>query len=173
MKALALALALVAVTGAAQAQVRWGPIADATVSRVEFRIRQANAYCGWLGGDWVADCLADQYAQIATALPRAAEWNPVRRVLAEGAEAMAQVARAAALPGVRPARPAEAGNPTQVAAGRALQRVGAQAARTALATLDLLETQLLRSVSGSDARAAAFRRVAAAVGSGRVLLRSS
>ena len=157
----------------AQGQGRWGPVPDATVDRVVFRIGQANAYCGWLGAEWVADCLADQYDQIARGLPRTAEWNPVRAVMAQAAGQMAEVARAAALPGVRPARPDEAGKPTQVGAGRALQRTQPRALPAAARLLDETETRLLRSVGGSDQRAAAFRRVAAAVGAGRVLLRST
>jgi hypothetical protein len=158
--------------GPGAAQVRWGPIADATVDRVEFRVRQAVAYCGWLGGDWVTDCLADQYDQIARGLPAAAEWNPVRRVLAAAAAEMGAVARANPAPGIRPARPSEAGNPTQAAAGRALQRTRASAVPAARTLAADIETRLLRSVAGSDARAAAFRRIAVAVGTGRTLLRS-
>lgn len=164
---------------APQAEVRrqaprvWGPVPGVVADRVVFRVNQANAYCAWLGDNWVTDCLADQYDQIARSLPRTDDWNPVRRVMAEAAVAMNAVARRNAAPGVRPARPDEAGRPTQASAGRALQRTAARAVPQAARLVAETETLLLRSVSGSDQRAAAFRRVAAAVGSGRILLRST
>ena len=103
-----------------QAPRVWGPVPGVVADRVVFRVNQANAYCAWLGENWVADCLADQYDQISLGLPRTDDWNPVHRVLAEAAVAMADVARRNAAPGVRPARPDEAGRPTQAGAGRAL-----------------------------------------------------
>lgn len=156
-----------------QAPRIWGPVPGVVADRVVARVNQANAYCAWLGDNWVADCLADQYDQIARGLPRTDDWNPVRRVMAEAAVAMSDVARRNAAPGVRPARPDEAGRPTPNGSGRALQRTAARAVPLAARIVAETETRLLRSVSGSDQRAAAFRRVAAAVGSGRTLLRST
>jgi hypothetical protein len=151
----------------------WGPVPGVVADRVVFRVNQANAYCAWLGDNWVADCLADQYDQIARGLPRTDDWNPVRRVMAEAAARMNQTARSNPAAGVRPARPDEAGRPTQASAGRALQRTSSRAVPLAARIVAETETLLLRSVAGTDQRAAAFRRVAAAVGSGVILLRST
>lgn len=148
---------------------RWGAV---PADRVVRRVQQAGVYCGWVGDGYQADCLADQYAQIARTLPQTAGWDPVRAALAEAERGLADVVtrhRDRATPSTRPE---DRGNPSTVRAERALRRVLPSGAGAALRVVSDLETRLLRSVSGSDERAAAFVRVAAAIGSNKQLLRS-
>jgi hypothetical protein len=155
-----------------QGQGVWGAT-DVPTTRVVRRVQQAAVYCDWLGAPFAPDCLADQFAQIARTLPETAGWDPLRAALAEAERGMAEVVRRYADPTARTVRPDERGNPATVGAGRVLRKTLPPAAAAARRVVEETETRLLRSVARSDQRAAAFRRIAAAIGSTKTLLRST
>lgn len=147
------------------------PAAD--VDRIVGRLRQITAYCGWFGRGYEIDCLRDQYEQMRRWLPSAASYAPLRQALWQAERELDAVVRANATPRAAPGVAPPRGNPTGLRASRALtQATGAAAANAARAVIDRTSTVLLRSATAGDPRRLAFQRVAQAIDSNKVLLRS-
>lgn len=162
-------------TGATEVQGYGSGITDSAADRIVARINAANAYCGWVNKVYAVDCLSDQYDQIARALPRGADYRTIRAALAAAQKDLRQIAGTyadPARPAVRPIPPrgmfaAEAKRPLTPVRGETV----AQAGRIARRVLTETATLLLRS-AGTDRQEAQLARIAGAINSGKVLLRS-
>lgn len=155
------------------APMRDGAFAEADVARIEARLREITTYCRWLGSGYEASCLADQYGQMRRWLPQNNAYAPLRQALWQAERNMDEVVRRHGVAGEAAVRPNRRGNPTGLSASRALSRTqGAAAARAARAVVDQTATVLLRSTPASDPRRLAFQRVAVALGTNKVILRS-
>jgi hypothetical protein len=145
--------------------------ADAIIRRLD----EVNRYCDWFEPRYRIDCIADQYAQIVRGLSADPAYDPLRTALNDGARRLERVVAGnrAAGASTDPAR-FDARNPT-VRASRALRptATGAVARRAASAVIGETATVLLRAAAAGDQRRAPFQRIAAAIESNKVLLRSA
>jgi hypothetical protein len=136
-------------------------------------IRAVVVFCESLAApDYAIDCLSERLGAVAAAMPRSGDYAEARTAIAAASRALGDLARANA----DPERPAARGRSGGVTTGRPLVPVRpdrrAAANARASAILDETETLLLRS-AGSDARQTHYASIAAALGSGKVLLRSA
>lgn len=139
-------------------------------------LNQAATFCDALAApEYVVDCLAEQYARIAERIPASGEYADAQAAIELASRKLASLARAnrdpnlprghAHLPGSN--TPATSRPLTPVNTD-ALAEINAQA----LSILEEAETKLLRSGANSANRQLHYQRIADALGSNKVLLRS-
>lgn len=134
-----------------------------------------KALCGGLTDrSYRVDCMADQLAAVSAEIPEGTDYDEVRSVLQEAStklEGLARDNRATGKPRISASSPAAGG----VATSRPLTAVDEakldQVAAEAEAILEEARTVLLRS-SGSSERRNQYARIAQAIDSSKVLLRS-
>ena len=147
-------------------------ITDSVVASLE----QASTFCGRLSENaYVVDCLSERLEQVAAAMPDGGEFAEARATIKDTAAKLNRLARAHRdfdLPRGR-ARVGGDGPPTT---SRALTPVDADSLAAvnaqALSILNEAQTLLLRSSESSQARQIQYQRIAEALGSNKVLLRS-
>ncbi|WP_075288796.1 hypothetical protein [Pararhizobium arenae] len=148
-------------------------LSDYATSGIVADIQAVKLECEHFEPKYRADCLKQGYDLIAERIPRNSEYEPMRRIITRAARDLGRiVARNADYDAVQ--RPSSGNRRfksrrrfTAVRTDR-LQTVLKQAA----AVVQEAETQLLRSSENSEKRALHFQRVATAIGSTKVLLRS-
>lgn len=147
-----------------------------TTDRIVGEISAARDFCGRIGQqEYVIDCLADQLERAAGNIPRRGDYAEARSVLAGAASDLRSLARDNADPTLGRARLREPGTggqsssrPITPVRSDALAALNEQAATI----LQEAETVLLRSAENSERRMVHYQRIADAVGSTKVLLRS-
>lgn len=142
------------------------------------RINLAQEVCEMLPTDVRIGCLASSFRRIAEGLPRTGEYGPLRTALLDASRKLGDVTDQYADPAVAPKRyivpdPDGTGrlrtDPLQgIAPGSEDAAIDA-----AIAVIDELETVLLRSAENSRQRQVQYQPIAEAVGSTKVLLRST
>ncbi|MBL4915847.1 hypothetical protein [Szabonella alba] len=147
---------------------------SANAAQVASQIEAATSFCASLPGDaYTLDCMAERLDRIARDMPATADLAEARSQLAEASRELSDLARANADSALPPAR---ARIPGGIATGRPLVPVNptrqAAVKSQAAAILERTETLLLRS-SGGAPSIEGYRRIAGAVGSAKVLLRST
>ncbi|MDX2484775.1 MAG: hypothetical protein QNK42_14050 [Pseudodonghicola sp.] len=154
---------------------------ETTTAQVVATLQQATRYCGWLErdgkGEFVIDCLAERLDDVNRRMAGTSGYEDVRAVLDQTTRDLNRIARDNRAAGQQPKRfRSKDADGTVTRTRRALVPVDPtrqQAAVTqALAVISEAETRLLRSGSAGTASGAQFQRIAAAVGSNKVLLRS-
>ncbi len=140
-------------------------------------IAAAQAFCGELGNDsYKVDCLAERLGEIADDIPRNTDYAEVRAILKDTSDQLADLARANRDPNQVRGRAVERGA-TPMRTSRPLNPVTPSALpgvnRQASAILDNTRTLLLRSAESSESKALQYSRIADALGSTKVLLRSA
>jgi hypothetical protein len=136
----------------------------------------ARKFCAELEDTaYKVDCLAERFGALAKSLPDGSNYSDVQAALKSTSDKMANLARKnrdPARPRGKAARPESSETTT-----RPLTPVSPAAAeqvnRQAVAILDETITTLLRSAEGSASKAAQYARIANAIGSNKVLLRSA
>ncbi|MFV2053386.1 hypothetical protein [Aliiroseovarius sp. YM-037] len=125
--------------------------------------------------EYQIDCLAERLEATARSLPTTGEYADVRSAILEASERLAAVARRNRSPSLPAATARAANNPTRTTS-RPLVPVASErlaaANRQATAIIEEAETTLLRSAESPENRMSHYQRIAAAVGSNKVLLRS-
>jgi hypothetical protein len=147
-------------------------ITDSVVASLE----QASAFCSRLSENaYVVDCLSERLEQVADAMPDTGEFAEARATIKDTAAKLNRLARAHRdfdLPRGR-ARVGGEGPPTTSRALTPVESASLAAVNTeALAILNEAQTLLLRSAESSQARQIQYQRIAEALGSNKVLLRS-
>lgn len=148
------------------------------VSSIERALDSARSFCGQLKSDqYTIDCLSDQFASIAASLPRSGKMADVRQVFRQTSKKLAAVANRnrasrAEMPRVHAAREGQLSNRTSRPLVPVRKSLQSRANAQAVAVLQEAQTQLLRSASSSASRKLHYQRIAAAIGSNKVLLRS-
>ncbi|TCP42927.1 hypothetical protein [Rhodovulum marinum] len=121
--------------------------------------------------EYVIDCLSEEYGRIAEKMPRG-DYEAAKSAVAEAARGLGALAGANAdprLPRARLKRPGGAATPPLTPVrSTAVNRLNAAAAEI----VEEAETVLLRAAERSDRRRAHYQRIAAAIGSTKVLLRA-
>lgn len=148
----------------------------ATTATIVAALNSANGYCGLVEpGEYVIDCLAERLDDIRSQLEGQEEFDELRAVLETTSQKLNEIARQNRSATLAPARFSTQGQ-TPVATTRRLVPVAADrldtAVSQAIAVIEEAETLLLRSAEQSAERAIQFQRIAAAIGSNKVLLRS-
>lgn len=149
-------------------------ISEAITQLIVTRIEDSRDLCERVPRKYVVDCLAKQLGALADELPSAGELAPAQATLDRVARELAEIARAnrdrreprirAEIPGVvRTPAPLIAVRPDRAA-------VAERAAEGAIAEAS---TILLRSAAGAETVASSYTRIAGAVDSTKLLLRSS
>jgi hypothetical protein len=143
-------------------------------AKVVAALEQATQFCAALpDASYRIDCLAERMTAIAASMPASGPYAYSRAAIADAGRKLAAVSRRYADPtksrnryaagAMRTARPLTAVRP----------EAAAQANRQATAIIAEAETVLLRSSATQPAAAAQIERIAVAVGSNKVLLRST
>lgn len=143
-------------------------------------IAAAQKFCIEIGNDsYKVDCLAERLGKIAKDIPRNTDYDEVREILQDTSKQLETLARENRDPSQtrgRATRPATDKSP-EVKTTRPLTPVTPQSLpevnKQASAILDNTETLLLRSAAGSESKTQQYSRIADAIGSSKVLLRST
>lgn len=121
------------------------------------------------------DCLAERLEATARSLPTTGEYADVRSAILQASQRLEAVARRNRSTTLPEGRARAANNPSR-ATSRPLVPVAterlAAASREATAIIEEAETMLLRSAESPENRMSHYQRIAAAIGSNKVLLRS-
>ena len=147
-------------------------ISDEETGQIVEDLSSGTSFCQALGDPALnVDCLSDQFAAAAKAMPAKGGYAAARKALLDASAKLHALAAANAAPD-KPAAKAGSGKRRS---SRPLTAVANPAAVAAKAAAIVKETRLLllRSSSGSDQRRIAYEQVAAVVDSTKVLLRSS
>lgn len=151
-------------------------LTDGGATTIEDLVADRIAQCEQYEEIWRIDCLADGFQEIARSLPRTGEYELLNRKLTETAITLNAIARANADPTKAPERKAVATAEGPRSTSRPIVAVAPSrlpaANAAAIAAVDDLSTVLLRSATGPVTQVT-VARVAAAVDSTKVLLRSS
>lgn len=151
------------------------PLAEPNVTslaQITTQLSDAGSLCG--NGAYAVDCLAERLETLTKDMRGLREYDDVRVILEDTAKDLRQIAtdnRDPDVPSARLARP-----DLDLRSNRPLVPVApakqAQAIAAAIDVLEEAETKLLRSASQSVARSNQYQKIAAALGSNKVLLRS-
>lgn len=157
-----------------------GPEVEATTAQTTLiinRLDESEQICETMGNEYRPACFSAVYRQLAEEIPANGDYAEAREVLLDTARKLDTLVRNN-LDRQKPALTArvrrEGGTSAPTPPMRAVQasRV-AEVTRQASNILEEAETVLLRSASSDASRAIHYQRIAAAVGSNKVLLRSS
>ena len=144
---------------------------------VPANIAAARAFCASIDNDsYKVDCLAERLGQVSDEIPSDSDYAEVKQILSDTSDQLAELARTnrdTAQPRGRATStgetPVTTTRPLTPVTPSALPEVNAQAE----AILDSTQTLLLRSAESSESKALQYSRIADAVGSTKVLLRST
>lgn len=161
-----------------------GPIADrrfdyfndAGTEAIVIWLLLANESCEALVANYRVDCLRFFVRKMAEDLPKRGDYLPVRRVLVDTERRLGDIVRQTHDPNARRIKPRLGGKPQAPRFGSLAairpEAVG-QSNRQAEAVISEAATVLLRSAEGSAKRQVHFQKIAQALDSTKVLLRSS
>lgn len=154
-----------------------GATTDSATRAITDGLRDGARFCASLAqAEYRVDCLSERLAAVAQAIPQQGDYAEARAVLEQTAAQLAELARANRSADLPPGR-AHRGGTSPLTTTRPLTPVATAALtgvnQQATAILEEAETLLLRSTSLSDDRHLAYIQIAAALGSGKLLLRSA
>lgn len=149
----------------------------ASTDAIAKSLEQITNFCSGIDGNaYRVDCLSDQLATIARQMPRTGDYAEARKALEKAAGELNQLARDNASPSL-PKGVAHSAKDPKIRSSRPLVPVTATAQadvnKRAIEILDETQTILLRSAQNSEQRRAHYEQISAAVGSNKVLLRST
>ncbi|PRY72468.1 hypothetical protein [Marivita geojedonensis] len=153
------------------------PVSDAQTAQIVNQLNQIQQICEFMGDEYRIACFAVNYRALAERIPARGDYAEAREVLLDTARKLDNLVRSN-LDRQKPALSArirtETGQSVPTPPMRAVQQPRVpQLNRQAASIVEEAETILLRSASSDAARAIHYQRIAAAVGSNKVLLRSS
>lgn len=148
-------------------------ITAAGVQKIEWLIADRIRHCEAYRPIWRVDCLADGFEQIARTLPRGEGYSRLRDELSSTADQLALVARRNADPQKQPSRLRVQTSAGPRRTSRPIVAIDPRLLPTANATADSIVSDLSTTLLRSARNETDLVRIAAAVDSTRVLLRSS
>ncbi len=156
----------------------FGVYSDVATDALVRDLTTASEFCRQIGeSEYVIDCLGDRLAEIAKRLPANGAYAESREALAAAAQKLDALVRenaSNALPPLRVATRSLSGGGSQNRVLRAVDAANVAAVtEQAVAILQEAETLLLRSAESSQRRRVHYQRIATAVGSNKLLLRST
>ena len=152
-------------------------LSDEATAAIEKQLLAASLFCTQLSGnEYTIDCLGDAFQQIAKSMPNTGDYADAQAAIEQAARKLRALARTNASPEL-PRGYVRSTGPDAQRSSSPLTPVRtdtmAQTNAAALAILLELETILLRSAENSALRRVHYERIALAVGSNKVLLRST
>jgi hypothetical protein len=152
-------------------------VSDAVTAEIVSQIDQAQRICEFMGDDYRVSCFAQTYRDLAEEIPGNGDYAEAKAALLDAARKLDSLARSnrdRSKPALRAKIKTRSGKTVSTRPITAVptNRV-AQINRQASEIVAEAETVLLRSASSDARRAIHYQRIAAAVGSNKVLLRSS
>ena len=132
-------------------------------------------FCGALDEAYRIDCLAERFSVLSQSIPKNSDYAEVQRVLKSASDQMASLARSnrsKELPRGKATAPGSNQTTTRPLTPTS-RATSAQVNRQAQAILASTETLLLRSGAGSRSKTLQYAKIARAVGSNKVLLRTA
>ncbi|MCV2889009.1 hypothetical protein [Ruegeria aquimaris] len=153
----------------------WTPVNAATTGRIVKALNSAAEFCrSKADRAFVLDCMNYEYWQIVNALPKTGEYAEVRVALEGAAKNMSALVKRHGTQ--TSAKTLSRGGSQPKTTTRKIAPVPASAvsttARQAANAIAEAQTVLLRSTGNSDLRRVQFQRIAQAMDSGAILLRS-
>jgi len=140
------------------------------------QLAAARDFCDSFRFEYQIDCLAERLKKVARSMPSDGDYADARRVLTRAATKLARLARANQSPDL-PRGVASTGGDKPIVTQRKLTPVRSETLdatrKAALAIITEAETTLLRSSENSTRRMVHYQRIAEALGSNKVLLRSA
>ena len=158
-----------------------GTMNASTTSSVVASLNASTSYCSKIAAnEYMIDCLAERLEEVNRQIEGLDGYEEVSQVLAKTAESLNQIARdnrSTTLPPAYYSTPGASPNSASIATDRRLIAVDEKKLEDAMAqALNVIQdaetTLLLRSSEESADRAVQFQRIASAIGSNKVLLRS-
>jgi hypothetical protein len=151
-------------------------VSDTATAAIAGELASARNFCGGIADrNYIVDCLASEIGALADRMAESGDYAPVREQLEQASRSLNGLAQANRAP-EKPRARARRGGPTPQTSARPLTPTRAEALDEVLASaatiLEEVETTLLRSTQQGDERRVHFERIAEAVGSNKVLLRS-
>ncbi len=161
-------------------QVPSGPavtVSNARTAQIVNQLNQIQQICEFMGDEYRVACFATTYRELAEEIPANGDYEEAREVLLDTARKLDAIVRNN-IDRSKPALSARirtpGGQSVPTPPMRAVQEPrAADLNRQASEIVAEAETVLLRSASSDATRAIHYQRIAAAVGSNKVLLRSS
>ncbi|MEO9782274.1 MAG: hypothetical protein ABJH07_00590 [Sedimentitalea sp.] len=143
-------------------------------------IASAQQFCAEIDNDsYTVDCLAERLGKVADEIPQGTDYDEVRNILKDTSDQLESLARQNRDPSQTRGRATRAATDTtpEIRTTRPLTPVAPQSLpqvnQQASAILSNTETLLLRSAAGSESKTQQYSRIAEAIGSSKVLLRSA
>lgn len=151
-------------------------VGDTATAAIANQLEAARNFCGRIvDRDYIVDCLAAEIGALADRMAESGDYAPVRAQLEQASRSLSDLAQSNRDPD-KPRARARRGGPTPQTSSRPLTPTRAEALDEVLegaaTILEEVETTLLRSTQQGDERRVHFERIAEAVGSNKVLLRS-
>lgn len=153
------------------------PVSDGQTAQIVTQLERIQQICEFMGDEYRLACIATTYRELADDIPANGDYAVARETILNAARELDTLVRSnrdRQKPALRARLRAPSGQSVQtppIAAVRADRAV--QLNRQASNILEEAETVLLRSARSDATRAIHYQRIAAAVGSNKVLLRSS
>jgi hypothetical protein len=136
----------------------------------------ARQFCGALNEAYRVDCLAERFASLAKLIPDDTEYVEVRDTIQSASNKLEKLAtsnKSSALPTGRAQRPSSPSEVTSRPLTPVAETATASVNGQAIAIIEEAETILLRSAESSQRRKVHYAQVVDAIGSNKVLLRST
>ena len=152
------------------------PETTATTQSIVAMLNDSDAVCSVLELNYRVDCLAQELDRIAESIPEDPAFREVKAALADASAEMGELVRQNRdpdKPRVRVEMPAGSGRQSTGSLRPVSPEALDSTREAALDILDRTATVLLRSADNYEERAVEFQRVAQALDSSKVLLRSS
>ncbi|MFP7675212.1 hypothetical protein ACG74X_17830 [Marivita sp. S0852] len=150
---------------------------EATTAMILFQMDRNETICEFMDDEYRIGCFAATYRELANEIPGNGDYAEAREVILKAARELDQLTRRnidRQKPPLRARLSNESGPSASTPPIAAIRSDAvAQVNRQASNILQEAETVLLRSASSDATRAIHYQRIAAAVGSNKVLLRSS
>ncbi len=151
---------------------------DTSARGIVNQLKESEGFCRLLDSPTKIDCFADSLASIARSLADEGDSGVVKKALNDAVRKLDAIVTANAEPGAPLVKPrVETNRRIKKTSSRPLRKIApakqAQANAQARAVVDELSTVLLRSAENSSKRKAYYARIADAVDSNKVLLRST
>lgn len=152
-------------------------VTDARTAQIVNQLRQAQAICEFMSDEYRISCFATTYRELAKEIPSNGDYAEAKKALNDAAKKLEALARNnvdRAKPALRAKIRTGGGATVSTPPISAVRKDRAPSLnRQASEIVAEAETVLLRSASSDARRAIHYQRIAAAVGSNKVLLRSS
>lgn len=153
------------------------PVSAEKTTQIVAQLDRIQQICEFMGDEYRVSCFAQTYRELAKDIPDNGDYKEAREAVLEAAKKLDRLTRSnldRQKPALRARLKSSDGKSKSTPPIAAVKSSSArQVNRQAAAILEEAETVLLRSASSDATRAIHYQRIAAAVGSNKVLLRSS